>query len=428
MNALETPVIDTKDIFVDFEPLPEFDVKVQVRMPAHCIQKITARLIEGGLEQTDKQLVQILLKVSVDEAFSRLEIPPVWGPAFASAKPPSLPLESEDFTFDFIVDQIPDLQIPKFESLTIKRPRLDISEDLINSELHSQSLELGEHQVHSGGIETDHRVTLNLEVFSRDSTVDPLHFDNLVGRMPCANMPLVLSGIKFADLDAALRGHVQGDVIDSTIVLPQVLQNESFLTNPHRVKITVLKVESSSPLSLDEVVKQYGLPSQSVLKMQIKASLEHRFEMDKMTFMTEDLFSQLVDSVSYSPSERIVKMHLFEIGQKAFQSHQKNGASQEEAQKYAEKEANAVKKSVINKLKRQVIVARIASEHQLQIGEENIQEQIRNLAALQSKRPEDYRQELIDSGQISLIQSQVLEHKVTRLVAAKATMVDFDQE
>ena len=101
---------------------------------------------------------------------------------------------------------------------------------------------------------------------------------------------------------------------------------------------------------------------------------------------------------------------------------------QEEAQKYAEKAANAVKKSVINKLKRQVIVARIASEHQLQIGEENIQEQIRNLAALQSKRPEDYRQELIDSGQISLIQSQVLEHKVTRLVAAKATMVDFDQE
>ena len=179
------------------------------------------------------------------------------------------------------------------------------------------------------------------------------------------------------------------------------------------MNITVVKVESSSPLSLDEVVKHYGLPSLSVLKLQIKASLEHRFELDKMTFMTEDLFTQLVDSINYSPSERIVKMHLFEIGQKAFQSHQKDGASQEEAQKFAEKASSSVKDSVINKLKRQVIVARIASEHQLQFGEENIQEQIRNLAALQSKRPEDYRQELIESGQISLIQSQVLEHQVT---------------
>ena len=104
---MDNPVIDTKDIFVDVEPLPEFDVKVQVRMPSHCIQKITTRLIEGGLEQTDQQLVQILLKVSVDEAFSRLERQPLWGPAFVNTKPPSLPLESEDFTFEFIVDQIP---------------------------------------------------------------------------------------------------------------------------------------------------------------------------------------------------------------------------------------------------------------------------------------------------------------------------------
>lgn len=425
---MENPVIDTKDIFVDVEPLPDFDVKVQVRMPAHCIQKITTRLVEGGLEQTDQQIVQILLKVCVDEAVSRLESPPVWGPAFASAKPPSLPLESEDFIFDFIVDQIPDLQLPPFESLAIKRPCLDISEDLIDRELHSQSLELGEHQTHTGGIETDHRVTLNLEVFSRDSTVDSVHFDNLVGRVPAANTPLVLNGIKFTDLGTVLRGHVQGDVIDDTVVLPQVLQNESFSKNPHRVNITVVKVESSSPLSLDEVVKQYALPSLSVLKLQIKASLEHRFELDKMSFMTEDLFSQLVDSINYSPSERIVKMHLFEIGQKEFQSHQKNGASQEEAQKFAQKAASSVKDSVVHKLKRKVIVARIASEHQLHLGEENIQEQIRNLAALQSKRPEDYRQELIDSGQISLIQSQVLEHQVTRLVAAKATIVDCDQE
>ena len=67
------------------------------------------------------------------------------------------------------------------------------------------------------------------------------------------------------------------------------------------------------------------------------------------------------------------------------------------------------------------------SKYELQFSEQDIQDQIRNLAALQGKRPEDYRQELIESGQINALQAQVLEHKVTRLVSTKAKLVDFDQ-
>ncbi len=83
--------------------------------------------------------------------------------------------------------------------------------------------------------------------------------------------------------------------------------------------------------------------------------------------------------------------------------------------------------TLINQLKRQVILADIVSKYELQFSEQDIQDQIRNLAALQGKRPEDYRQELIESGQINALQAQVLEHKVTRLVSTKAKLVDLDQ-
>ena len=181
------------------------------------------------------------------------------------------------------------------------------------------------------------------------------------------------------------------------------------------------------PLSHADLVKKYDAPSLAVLKLQIKASLEHRFELDKMASMTEDLFDQLVDSVEYQPSERIVKRRLFEIGQKAFQSHQKNGNNEAEAQKEAEKAIRSVQPTLINQLKRQVILADIVSKYELQFSEQDIQDQIRNLAALQGKRPEDYRQELIESGQINALQAQVLEHKVTRLASTKAKLVDLDQ-
>ena len=122
-SILQNPVIDPQDIIVEVEPLPEFDVKLHVRMPAHCIEKITERLVEGGLEQTDEQLVQILLKVSVDEALSRLERTPLFAPSFVSNEPPSLPSKGQDFDFHFVVDQIPELQLPPFEDLKISNQK-----------------------------------------------------------------------------------------------------------------------------------------------------------------------------------------------------------------------------------------------------------------------------------------------------------------
>ena len=116
----------------------------------------------------------------------------------------------------------------------------------------------------------------------------------------------------------------------------------------------------------------------------------------------------------------------FETGQK-LSIHQKNGNNEAEAQKEAEKAIRSVQPTLINQLKRQVIPADIVSKYELQFSEQDIQDQIRNLAALQGKRPEDYRQELIESGQINALQAQVLEHKVTRLVSTKAKLVDLDQ-
>ena len=426
-SILQNPVINPQDIIVEVEPLPEFDVKLHVRMPAHCIEKITERLVEGGLEQTDEQLVQILLKVSVDEALSRLERTPLFGPSFVSNEPPSLPSKGQDFDFHFVVDQIPELQLPPFEDLKISNPILDISDHLIECELHSQSLESGEHQTHVGPIESDHRVMLDIQVFSPDSSVKPLDFKNLVGRIPRGKTPFVLNGLKFLDLAPFLHGHKQGDVVDVSISLPRIIKAEGFSSDLHAATVSVVKVESSLPLSHADLVKKYDAPSLAVLKLQIKASLEHRFELAKMASMTEDLFEQLMDSVEYQPSERIVKRRLFEIGQKAFQSHQKNGNNEAEAQKEAEKAIRSVQPTLINQLKRQVILADIVSKYELQFSEQDIQDQIRNLAALQGKRPEDYRQELIESGQINALQAQVLEHKVTRLVSTKAKLVDLDQ-
>ena len=249
-----------------------------------------------------------------------------------------------------------------------------------------------------------------------------------MGRVTDESQPIVLNGLKFKDLNHALLGRVVGDVVESSISLPKVIQASGFSQETHRAIITIQKVEISNPLSVDEVIKMYGSPNILVLKSQIKASLERRFELDKMAFMTDDLFRQLIERIDYSPPERIVKSREFEIGQNAFKICQANGGSEEEARSAAEKAISSAKKSVLRSVKRQAISGVLASKFELQLGEEDVQEQIRNLAALQGKRPEDYRQELIDSGKIHAISAQVLEQQITRLALGQAEIVDIDPE
>ena len=424
---MHSPVIDTNEIIIETEDLPPFDSRLKIVLPAACVQKITSRLVEGGMQQTNEQLVQILLRVCVDEVLARQERPSLWGPAFVGRKP-SFPQEGEDFSFEIMMDRLPDFDLPAFEDLTIHRPTLQITEELVQREIHFQCLEAGDHRSTDAQISVDHRVTLDVQVFSDDSERDPISLNALVGRVTDESQPIVLNGLKFKDLNHALLGRVVGDVVESSISLPKVLQASGFSQETHRAIITIQKVEISNPLSVDEVIKMYGSPNILVLKNQIKASLERRFELDKMAFMTDDLFRQLLERIDYSPPERIVKSREFEIGQNAFKTCQANGGSEEEARSAAEKAISSAKKSVLRSVKRQAISGVLASKLELQLGEEDVQEQIRNLAALQGKRPEDYRQELIDSGKIHAISAQVLEQQITRLALGQAGIVDIDPE
>ena len=85
---MQKPAINTDEITFTIEQLDNFEQKLNAVMPAHCIQQITDRLKEGKMEQTAEQLAQLLANICVEEAMSRQETPPIWGPALSSGGPP----------------------------------------------------------------------------------------------------------------------------------------------------------------------------------------------------------------------------------------------------------------------------------------------------------------------------------------------------
>ena len=103
---MHSPVIDTNEIIIETEDLPPFDSRLKIVCPQRVFKKSLAVWLRAVCSRltSASTLVQIFLKVCVDEVLARQESPSLWGPAFVGRKP-NFPQEGEDFSFEIMMDR-----------------------------------------------------------------------------------------------------------------------------------------------------------------------------------------------------------------------------------------------------------------------------------------------------------------------------------
>ncbi|MAJ45990.1 MAG: hypothetical protein CBC35_01660 [Planctomycetes bacterium TMED75] len=425
---MQTPAINTEEIKIDVEPLDHFDQKLTVVLPAHCIKQITDRLAEGNMEQNDKQLAQLLTNICVEESMGRQESPPLWGPALPIGGAPPLPAEGEDYSIEFLIDRMPDLSLPEFSELTIRKPTREIDSAMVEAELAHQCIESGTHTAYDGPLDTTDRFRCSLTITNpKDGTV-VASYPNLTGRIPEPDGRLLLDGIFFPGLGEAIRGKSQGDTISCQLPVPSQVMSGALSTDIHQIDVVLGETERTVPAQLEDVVNLYGSPSAEVLRKQVRASLENRFSFEQASFMTEDLFAQLMKDLDYTPPRRIVHKALQDQASSIAKSIQQDGGSAREVEAALEKARPDATKKVLAMLRRRAVNTVLRNRLKIGVNEQHIQARIRQLAALQNKRPEDFRKELIDTDLITSISAQAVEAQITEQALADCKVVEVDAD
>ena len=425
---MQTPAINTDEIRINVEPLDQFDQKVTAVMPAHCIKQILDRLEEGKMKQDDQQIAQLLTNICVEETIGRQEAPPLWGPALPNSGPPPLPADGEDFQIEFRLDHFPEFKLPEFSSLTVRKPVREIDAAAVEFELTSQSLEAGNHAPHDGPVEPNDRITCSLTINSPKDDSVVASFTDLAGRFPSPGGHLLLNGILFPGLSQVLQGRSKGASISTKLAVPRKILNGTLGDQEYPITVTVTEVEHTTPASIDDLTNLYGSPSESVLRKQIRTSLEKRFEFEQAMFMTEDLFHQLLESLDYTPPNRIVNSLLKTQAENIAKKIKDQGGSDQDVQAALERERPAAQEGAVVALRRRAVIAKLRKELSIGLHEQNVQDRIRQLASLQNKRPEDLRKELVDAGLIGSITEQVVEAKITELALTQASIVEVDAD
>ena len=398
------PPVDTSKIKIEITSIDAPDYRIDFEMPAELVSEIYNRLKDGGYDYNAQQMTSLLTKICLDEGTVRFDKNSTWGPKPMPGSAPGIFSEDTPFIFSSIIDETPLGIIDHIESIPIERRNLKVSDDLIETELIEQQLLFGSREPHIGNLAYGDEVTCTatLRVVGKDEP--EFSIDDCKIRVPKEGQPLSIGTFQ---CNASDQLH-NAPVGDTTICFElNNKQLELILVNMTAERIT--------PCQIEEVLKEYGTPNETILKTQIKLSLQHNFDRQNDASMRRQLFSYLIETIDVPVSSRIIEEHLVQLCKKE-QEENENELSQEDRSRLLKKAKETAK--------RRIITACFRDKFNISINEEDIQQQMCDIAESRRVRPEEIREEFASGDKMNVLAALVTEKKIFTQLKDKMVFTD----
>jgi trigger factor len=333
-------------------------------------------------------------------------------------------------TFSLEVEVVPTFELPPFDGIEIRKPLLEISNDLIEAELKRQQLMHGT----ASKIERDFAPgdrMIGYAVVSKDGDAEPFfRQDNVLIVMPGADdggrgqvLGLIIDGLH--DL---LKGKGIGDTIAIQAVGPDAHEREDLRGAKLSITYEIRHAERIEPATPAVVADKYGLPGEEILREQIKLALEYRRDDEQAAAMREQAIDQLADMVEFELPRKL------STAQSARQLEQQRlellsrGMMPEEVEGRLAELRTLSDEDARSGLKRFFLLQRLGEYFEIEVSEQEVNGRIASIAAQRNIRPERLRSELAQAGRLGEVARMVRDQKAADRVVQQAKQVEVTAE
>jgi len=398
------PPVDTSKIKIVITAIDAPDNRIDFEMPAKLVSDIYERLKDGGYDYNVQQMTSLLTKICLDEGVIRFDKNSIWGPKHMPGSAPGIFSEDAPFIFSAIIDETPLELIDNIESIPIERHTLEVSEDLIENELIEQQLLFGSREPHNEILAYGDEITCKATLSVVGKEEPEFSIDDCKIRVPKEGQPFSIGTFQCNASDQLHNAQVG----DTTIC---------FELNNKQLELVLVNMtaERITPCQIGEVLKQYGTPNETILKAQIKLSLQRNFDRQTDIVMRRQLFAYLFETIDVPISSRIAEEHFKELCKKE-QEKNESELSEEDRSKLLKKSKEIAK--------RRVITACFQDKFNITINEEDIQQQICDIAESRRVRPEEIREEFVSGNKMDVLATLVTEKKIFNLLKDKMVFTD----
>lgn len=338
--------------------------------------------------------------------------------------------EGKPLTFSLDVEIVPEFQLPELEGIEIKRPILEITDEHVQSEIERQQLNLGEPEEIEGDFQKNDRI-IGYATATRKGEDEPFfqHDEVLVIHPGEENggQGQVL-GLLIDNLADKLKDKRVGDTIEIDVTAPEGHEREDIRGKQLHIVLQVRRAERINPASVETVLQSYGMPSEDVLREQIKMALDQRLQQEQIGAMRDQLYEHLIDAVDFDlpeklserQAERILYQHQIELLYR--------GVSPEEVEEHLARARSQSKELARRQLKRLFLMQRLADHFEIQVSEQEVNGRIAGIAAQRGMRPEQLRSELAQADRLGELTLQIREHKTADRIIGQAKVTDISSE
>jgi trigger factor len=373
--------------------------------------KDIVRRVYGG--RVDADVIQRLVDETFPQAAAEKQMQPVTTP---SVEPSEL-VTGKPFSYKARVEVLPAIASVTYEGLEAKRPKIEIKDDEVESELDAirranSTLEspASPRPAREGDV-----VTCDLTVSVGGVVIEDAGATSLAIELGLGQV--------FKEIEQALTGAKVGDTVTAEVDMAATHQHKKLAGQ--RVTFTIKASELKErvlPPADDELAKDLGdFETLEQLRTSLKEQLGAREKERTENVLAERLVQALVDAnpVPVPPSLVSQQMRASEaeiVYRARMQGQNVTGvgdALREQLQKDSE-----------TKVRAGLIMAEIAKKEGLQIGNAEIEEGLKELSEQTGKSVPKLRAEYADAKKREMLVGMILENKVLDIIEAKAKIVE----
>lgn len=333
--------------------------------------------------------------------------------------------EGKPLVFDVEVEVMPEFTLPSLDAIPVKRPLMEVTDEMVEEEIRKITINEGSLESRDkpepGDYLTGHGIMTG---------PDGQEFHNIQGcvvQLPTAERKGegMILGIKVADFDDQFGSPVVGDTVTLKAKGPENHEIEGVRNTDLTVTFKVDRIDRIIPARLEDLLPSTGFSDVGQLKDAVRGRMYQRVMIQQQAVMRQQIAKHLVQGTEMSLPERLTASQSARTLQRQRLELMYRGMEAPAIEEHIAELRSASGDIAQRELKLFFILARASEELRVGVTEQEVNGRIAQLAAERNVRPEQLRQQLIQTNQINGIVQQIVEHKTLDVILSKAQIEDM---
>jgi len=398
------------------------ELRRHAALPGFRVGHAPRKLIEKRFGDDIKEQVRSqLIQESFQQAIEKNELQVLGEPQFENPDQIKLP-DDGPLTYTFEVEVQPEFALPDFKTLTVKKPKIEITEDNVDQAMRNLREQQGTLvPVEDRGVEAGDYMIADVHVKIGDEVVAHQHDAQIVAR------PGRIANIQVDDLDKQLDGLKGGEKRSLSVHAPDTHPNEKMRGKDVQIEFDLKDIKKLELAELNQAfLDDLGFENEPELRQALREQMEEKIAEDVQTAMRQQVNAFLLQNVQFELPNKLSSKQADRVVNRRAVDLMLRGVPREQVEANVERLRAGAHDEAIRELKLYFILQKIAKDFEVDVSEGELNGRIALMAAQRDERPERLKQQMSKDGSLENLYIQMREQKAIDKILEQANVQEVE--